>query len=412
MKKIKLLLFISILFFFGRDLYSQKIFREGFVVKKNGELLNGMVEYSANQDIPVVCVFKRFDIAREISYSPEEIKVFGYRYGNRYEAKSLNSKVSFYEIIISGKITLYTKGSKYFLEKDQQGLVELKEGKISYPSSNEKKEFDNLVEFLKYTTEGKAGNISDRFNLKTQLIPLITSYNESSGASFFVYNRTFQEKALSEAALRSGSAINKYGIITGINNYGLNLNPKAKYFVPVPKSEMNLIAGFSYERLISRKTDRLAARIDLLFSTQNFYCYDEINQSDGSVSRNDTYFNFSGIKIPLMFQYSLTGNRIIPFLNIGMAYQILLNDSYQHTEEIEDTYSVIHTYQDNLLKFRSNELSGFCGAGIRTRLINNFTMNIQGRIEYGTGFFENNIDGKPVITQNSLQTTLMIGIFF
>jgi hypothetical protein len=106
MKKTILLFFIIIFFLPGNDAYCQKIFRDGYVIKKTGESLNGLVEYSINQDIPSVCTFKRFDIARRVVYSPKEILAFGYRNGNRYESIELNNKSSGYLFCWRGKNTI------------------------------------------------------------------------------------------------------------------------------------------------------------------------------------------------------------------------------------------------------------------------------------------------------------------
>ncbi len=84
-----------ILFLTAGNLLSQKVFRDGYIIKKSGETLNGLVEYSVKQGAPSECRFKRFDIAHEVVYSANDIKAFGYRNGNRYESKEFNSKTSF-----------------------------------------------------------------------------------------------------------------------------------------------------------------------------------------------------------------------------------------------------------------------------------------------------------------------------
>ncbi len=197
---------------------------------------------------------------------------------------------------------------------------------------------------------------------------------------------------------------------------GLNIKPSTYSFhtpyCPLPGTETSWIAGLSYERLISIITDRLAIRLDVLYFKQNFYSYTESTPMVARISRNDTYFSFSGIKAPLIFQYSLTGRRIIPFVNAGVAYQSILTKNYLHTEEVEDAYQVINTYQDNDLKFKSNELSVVCGAGVKTRLINNSMISIQGRFEYGSGIFVSTIADNKYLKQNSFQATFLVGFTF
>jgi hypothetical protein len=73
---------------------------------------------------------------------------------------------------------------------------------------------------------------------------------------------------------------------------------------------------------------------------------------------------------------------------------------------------VVHTYQDDELKFAPKELSLVCGAGIKTRFINTTSISVQGRVEYGSGIFEYIKIAKEIFNQNSLQATILIGITF
>ena len=93
-------------------------------------------------------------------------------------------------------------------------------------------------------------------------------------------------------------------------------------YVPTAKSETGPVAGLTYERLISRKRDRYSIKLDLLYTKQNFYCYGERSNSLGGTTIDDTYFNFSGIKVPVMFQYSITGEGLCLTL-----MQVLLTSS-------------------------------------------------------------------------------------
>jgi hypothetical protein len=426
MNKTKVLFFILMFSLSGKDIYCQKIFRDGYIVKKTGESLNGLVEYSMNQDIPSVCTFKRFDIAMKVVYSPKEIMAFGYKNGNRYESGELDNKSSFFEVIVTGKIILYRKGSKFYLDKDHSGLVELKNGPVTYSAGGENREFKSLPEFLGFITEGKAGTISDRFNLKNDIVWLITSYNKVSGTSYYVFNRSMSEKQLTQESIESGAFKNKFGIITGINIYTLNmklntdiLGINTNIFVPFIDKGVSPVTGITYERMISRKSNRFSLILDLLYSRQTSYCYSErITDALGGISRNDAFINYTGLKTPVLLQYSITGRRIVPWVNAGIAYQVIMNSSYLHIEELENWHHVITTSEDNAMEFKTGEVSGVAGLGFRTRIFNNINLSLQARIETGPGFFYNNnkdiangVQKRP-FEQNSFQTTFLFGIIF
>ena len=413
MNKSKFLFFVLIILLQGKDLYCQKIFRDGYVVKRTGETLSGLVEYSANQDIPSICIFKRFDIARVVKYTPDEITAFGYKNGNRYESRDLDSKRMFYEVIVTGRIVLYHKGSKYYLDKDHIGFVELKNGAITYTGVGGKTEYKTLPEFLNFITEGKTGSISDRFNLKNEITPLIISYNKESGRNYYVFDRSISEKQLSQKALETGVERSRFGFISGVNIYMLNLNPDAKNdnILPNPEREMSPVYGLTYERLLSRKSDRFSLKIDLLYNNQTFYSYKE-RVSASSIYRDDDFFDFTGIKLPALFQYSLTGKRLIPFLNAGVAYQFIVDKNYIRTEEIENNLHEVKTYEFKNIGFHPGEISVITGFGLRTRILNNINLQLQGRVEYGSGLLKSLDQAEKPFKQNSVQTTFLIGITF
>jgi hypothetical protein len=417
MKSNKSLFFILTILLFGGNIYCQKIFRDGYAVKRTGESLSGLVQYSSNQDIPSACTFKRFDIAREVVYSPDEILAFGYKNGNRYESKELNGRNQFYEVIVTGKIVLYRKGTKYYIDKEQNGLVELKEGPLSYSVKGEKTEFNSLPDFLRFLTEEKTGRISDKFNLKNEIIPLIVSYNKESGRNYYIFNRSISEKQLTQKALETGTGKYRFGIVSGVNIYMLNLGGLGNSAsVTKAVKDAGFIAGITFEKLLSRRTDRLSLKIDLIYNKHSFYSYDEGIVGIGDFSRNDTFINFSGLKIPVMFQYSVTGKRLVPFINAGVAYQVLIDKSYRRIEEHENSLNEILTTENMNMGFNAGEISGLAGLGVRTRIFNNLNLQLQGRIEAGPGLLYKLSDNLHYVDknlkQNSLQATFMIGITF
>jgi hypothetical protein len=80
-------------------LFSQKIFREGYIIKNSGEKIEGLVEYYTGKRAPSTCVFKRFDIAMEVRYTADDIKAFGYKNGSRFDSALEENKRSFWQTV-------------------------------------------------------------------------------------------------------------------------------------------------------------------------------------------------------------------------------------------------------------------------------------------------------------------------
>jgi hypothetical protein len=144
---------------------------------------------------------------------------------------------------------------------------------------------------------------------------------------------------------------------------------------------------------------------------QTFYSYSEKTESFIFI-RDDAFYEFTALKVPLMFQYSLGGMRVVPFVNGGVGAMVLLQDDYIHIRESEwENYGkpAVYITEDRKLTFAPYELSGIAGAGIKLRLINTINLRIEGRIEFGAGPLQND---NSVFKQSSTQQSVLLGISF
>jgi hypothetical protein len=395
------------------NLFSQKIFREGYIIKETGELLTGLVKFSPDNKSPASCFFKNFDIAFEVKYKPTQLKGFGYKYGKNYESLNIKGKTSFYETLVTGEITVYKKGLKYYLKKSDQVPVEVIEGKNLWNSDGKQKEFDNLYDLLKFLTEGTGVEIKDKPDLNRDLVPVITAFNKISGKPCHVYNRTVSERELADMIWKSGANRNKFGVETGINDYILRIKPSGyTSFIPESQIETDLMVGFSYKRVVSKKTDRFSIRTGLFFIKRDFYDYSERTLDSYRFSRDDAFFGISGVKMPLLFQYSFNEKRLSPFINTGATGMYFINKNYSHRREVEVQGSDIITSEDNDMIFYPGEISATFGAGITYRIVNWIILSIEGRFEYGTGIFNTKYPAEVVFSQHSYQPTVVIGVTF
>ena len=148
-----------------------------------------------------------------------------------------------------------------------------------------------------------------------------------------------------------------------------------------------------------------------MFITQTFYAYSESTFHIWTY-RDDAFFDFTGIKVPVMIQYSLISGRIVPYFNGGVSFLGIIRKKYLHIRETETYLShEINTSDDSDLTFYPGEIAGLLGAGIKIKITGNLKLNLQGRIELGHGLFKSGAESREY-SQYSLQPTILLGVSF
>jgi hypothetical protein len=77
--------------------HTQVGFRQGYIVKNNGDTLTGLVFYGTNGRFTKACRFKRFEIIREVTYKPDQLLAFGFKNGRHFETRLEGKRQVFFE---------------------------------------------------------------------------------------------------------------------------------------------------------------------------------------------------------------------------------------------------------------------------------------------------------------------------
>jgi hypothetical protein len=126
----KKLILISLLLITTSILFSQKAFKEGYVLVTNGDTIYGFIENNSFYQNSISCAFKFNQEGPITVYKPGEIA--GYRFvdGKFYVSKEYKNETYFFEYLINGILSIYIKQdqklrNQYFIEKEPLGLTEL-----------------------------------------------------------------------------------------------------------------------------------------------------------------------------------------------------------------------------------------------------------------------------------------------
>lgn len=116
---------INIIFFISAN--SQHNFKPGYIITTNNDIIPGYIDLKRKAISSKICLFKKTKKDSIIYYIPNQLKAYGIENSNLFVTKtiqtdSINNSNIFLEVLIKGKITLYSYYSDgknyYFLERE------------------------------------------------------------------------------------------------------------------------------------------------------------------------------------------------------------------------------------------------------------------------------------------------------
>ena len=399
-----LLIFVFILWIL--PLASQNIFREGYIIKNDGDVLTGLIQFKNGQDAPNKCVFKRFEISEQVVLTKDNIKEFGYLNGNRFLLKKYNGIEHFFELLVSGKLSLYKNDDGLFLEKGETGLIKLTKGEIVFYEDGRKETVEGDLKLIEHFTEGKVNPIEKQTTKEEgELISKVAEYNKISASPYFLTNREFDDSKLIAQALITGSNRNRYGILAGTDMF-MSFSPEENLSAPALIDLQTFVAGVSVERVVSRVNDRLLFGGELLYINQKFSQF-YLGNVSGTV-RHVEFFNFKEIKPAIYLKYTISGGKFEPFLTTGISFRTnLLTDYYQLIQSEHN--GIVTTVINDRRNFKPIRINLLISGGVKYKINNKIKINLNLRIEGGTeGIFEND----PTVPHKYFNIGILTGIMF
>lgn len=357
---IRLILGIMFISIIPINTFSQNIFFQGYIVKLNGDTLNGLIQEFSN-DFPKKIEFRRFDLSTQLLYKPETIKAFGIKDGASYESKKINDVQLFCKVIIKGKISIFQFKEQYFIESDSAGFISL--NNIPYTNDIGKK-FQNKSELL-YTVFHENPTLkysADTLN-NEDIISLACQYNHPNNQNCLSSYTTKQFPHTPRIEIYNKLNFN-YGFTFGSNYYNLNITHSINRisYPGLNNYSNSYFMGFYIKTPISQNVENLYLRLEAdITSKSSFYYYEQVKDDYNRTHRNDNYISFQFIKIPIFLQYKLPYFNSLISLDLGFSYNYAFNVSSKRIEEIENTTHIVNTKLWNDLIFNNIETTYIVG---------------------------------------------------
>lgn len=409
-----LFLFVQVLGF------GQRIFRDGYVVKNNGDTLNGLVQFEAKQKGISECFFKRFDIANVVMYTPDMLKGFGYKKGNNYESFNINSELVFLECLVKGSVSLYSDGKRLLLHTMSDGFVVLKNNEVFRVDGT------NITTISGYLMQinGNLSNVNIPKEItaaEADIVPIVVDLNSNISSNYKVYNRKYDDEMFAEATMLTGANMISYGVISVLSFSSSKLiSQSSNYFENISDfkySRKDFSFGLFYNYKLSRMSNNLSFQSEIHFQKQNNYFYCTISRVNPiQTYRMDLFADNNLFRIPIFIKYSYHKINSESFFNFGLVVNYSITNYSKGTLESESSSQVYqHGSDDFENKVKNANLSIYTGVGLKYYILKNKYLVFEGRYEIGKGnkySFDFNYIFAPKfeLAQNTSSFHLVIGL--
>jgi hypothetical protein len=403
----KLILFL-IPIFIAEFSFSQTDYRKGYVITNARDTLFGLVDYREGVKAYKSCDFKKLKEQNTITYEPSSIIGYGFENDKIFQSKEISikdqpSRLVFFEVIVSGLVSLYKFEETYYVGKSDSDLQLL---------SNEIKEaFIDGRTVLKRTNQ-YIGTLNiflfDCAEIRTklqkvrlmgkELTNLIEDYNRCQG----VPSITFKAKKPWTKLV--------VGVEGGLNISQLNFStyPGYDHLAGVFEVSKSAMIGISLDVLSPRFSERISLHGDFLYLTSKYYNY-SLFDNGFSAKRDYVTIELQQLKIPIGFRYTFPRRNFTPYLNIGISSTIHLSSNSKWIQEVEAN-SIVKTYNNEALSIKENQLGLWGGLGILKSINNKLNGFFELRYEKTDGISHNSFDIQADLKSKITNFQVIIGI--
>lgn len=386
MKKIASCFFVLSLSF--QLVCAQNDFRKAYVIKNNGDTLNGFVNNQLGFNNFESCIFKEKESAKVQSFSPTEIKEYRFLNDKRYISKAIvnesgNETMVFLELIAEGKLSLYKDKNNYWVKKDNDPLVFLSVEKENVVYTFEGKERSYYSHGYIITLSGLTkdcakdlGNLENLVYSEKALTKLINNYNRFMGKPSMAFK---DSKNWIESS---------FMLLNSMNFSQLKFSTDAFYHEYLT-NPFELSYAYSFgagaEFRFSKINDKLSLISEVSFIGINYHSK-SIVMNGGRTERNDVNINFKSLKIPIGLKLDLNNKPTSPYLEAGVSALYHLKQSSVWIKEIQfDNEPEIETEQTEATKPINGQFGLWYGLGIKTTLAKKASFFIGLRHELSSG---------------------------
>lgn len=316
--------------------FSQSDFRKGFVITLEQDTVAGLIDYREGNRIYTTCDFKSSENSNLTTYSPRQILGYGITGDKLFQSKG---DTAFYEILLSGVVTLRKYKETFYVQKNNEPQYELKstvkELKIDGKRYQQKmKEYMGILNMLFFDCPEIKSSMKNVVANQRSLTDITRRYNACMGAEV-------QE-------FKQGKPWSKFmvGVSAGINSSQLRFITTDPDFEYLPKEKVSstaFIVGLTAEFVAPRFSERLSFVTSFLYSEATYNLYTQLKPTAALTERNYITVSNKQLKIPTGLRYTFPKRSFTPFVELGFSYIYHFRDTKDWKKE-QEIGGIVETY--------------------------------------------------------------------
>jgi len=384
----------------GFSLAVAQDFRQGFIVKINGDSVSGFVDNGSDKNNSRFCVFKPAKRSKKVKFLPNQLVRYGFIDDKLYESKEIITRekggsrksLIFMEVLVKGQVSLYLLEGEFYLKKDSLFLLpkavkeEVKINDRTYLKISTKYVSILNIAFADCNLTANQTKYEER-----SLTYLVQNYNRCKGVTATVFKTQMPWAQLNAS------------IFTGVDRSDIRLDGFSDYAV---KNSISMPIGAGLEFSSPRISDKSYLNLELWYVKKFFQGYSESYSLSNTV-RNDLFFEASLLKIPVGIRYNFLQESHTPYIKCGLVQYITLSVSARVISESENN-GVVTTDRYDVPINNRNPYGIWVGVGYTKKIASKVSGFIDVRYEKNKGLGDSSVNS----SSSGSTVNLLFGLKF
>jgi hypothetical protein len=382
-KSYRFCLILLALFSFNNFAFSQKDFRQGYIINNNLDTVYGWLNNRSNSINSLKCEFKKTEKAEVEVFYPLDIHAYVLANNRHYVSKTINfkgvEKSVFLEYLVDGILDLYYYNEgleEYFYVEKEGDLIQLDNNEIEVVDENE-------VKHLRYSNQYK-GVLKKLFGDVTELDWQIINSKFEFG-SLINLTKEYHRMVCTDEVCIDYSKVRKFDIfcelVSGVDFSYMGLASSHDYAQDVqPLVGLNIyFKDNRYNSKFNFKTGFTISKHTYSGGFRNTLVYNNRTMSHG------VNLNCNLLRIPITLEYEPLQGKFRPIVTATLSNSFLLNAEYNveiRNYTVSGGYNVITT-ESPLRKYQYGIM---LGAGFSYELNANSYLNFSINGEYSVPY--------------------------